>query len=136
MPPIDFAVSDKVMMATIEKLNSLIPLVNWRSERTNWRSQGSMSMSEFQDNNVCNINLNPEVKQEDISSANDALISSQNIAINDHKSENEMHHYHSQVEPSSSRTLIFDTKDWYYVCSICTESKDNIIKYSFITKIV
>jgi hypothetical protein len=56
--------------------------------------------------------MSPEVKQEDIISTNDVLIPPPNMAINYHQNQNEMLHYHPQVEPSS-RTLIFDTKDLF-----------------------
>jgi predicted transcriptional regulator len=58
--------------------------------------------------NVNPTNLNPEVKQEDIISMNDASIPSLNYSPN----ENEILHYSSLVEPSS-RSLIFDTKDLF-----------------------
>jgi hypothetical protein len=59
------------------------------------------------ENNVNTANLNPEFNQ-DIISTNDELIPS----LNCHKSENEMLPYSPQFEPSS-RTLIFDTKDFF-----------------------
>jgi predicted nuclease with TOPRIM domain len=67
--------------------------------------------SEFKDNNVDNINRNPEVILEDIISTNDVLMPPQNIANNYHQNENEMLHPPPHVE--SSRKLIFDTKDLF-----------------------
>jgi predicted transcriptional regulator len=70
------------------------------------------ALSKFQDNKADNTNLDAEVKQEDIISTNDVSIPPPNMAINYHQNQNEMLHYHPQVE-SSSRTLIFDTKNLF-----------------------
>jgi hypothetical protein len=56
--------------------------------------------------------LDLEVKQmEEVISMNDVLIPSPDMANNYQQNENEMIHYHLQVEPSLPRALIFDTKD-------------------------
>jgi hypothetical protein len=62
-------------------------------------------LAELQEYNIYHDDLNPEVKQEDIISTNNELIS-----LNCNKNKNEILHCSPQVE-SSSRTLIFDTKD-------------------------
>ena len=65
--------------------------------------------AELQENNTYRDNLNPEVKQE-IISTNDVFIPSPNMVIDYQQNENETLHNPSQVE-LSSRTLIFDTKN-------------------------
>jgi hypothetical protein len=56
--------------------------------------------------------VNLEVQQEDdVISINDVLIPEPNVSTNYNQYENETSHYHIKVE-SSSRTLIFDTKDF------------------------
>ena len=64
------------------------------------------SLSELQDNEVDNSNLNSYIKQEDILSTNDISLP----AISYHQNEDETPQYPFQVE-STSRTLICDTKD-------------------------
>ena len=60
-----------------------------------------------------NKDANLEVQQEDhVISIDDVLIPQPNMSVNYNQNENETSHYPSQVE-SSSRTLIFDTKDLY-----------------------
>jgi hypothetical protein len=59
-----------------------------------------------------NKDVSLEVQQEDDAiSINDVLIPQSNASINYNQNENETCHYHYQIEPSS-RTLIFDTKDF------------------------
>ncbi len=62
------------------------------------------SLSEFQENDDFNL----EVKEEEIISM---LTQQPNMAIGYHPTENNTLHYPPQGEPSSSRSLIFDTKD-------------------------
>jgi ribosomal protein S4 len=52
------------------------------------------------------------IKQEDIISTNDVFIPSPNRVFNYYRSENKTLHYPPQVE-SSSRAIIFDTKDLF-----------------------
>jgi chromosome segregation ATPase len=67
-------------------------------------------LPEIHENNGRDVNL--EVQQEDrVISINDVLIPQPNVSINYNQNENETSHYPSQVEPSS-RTVIFDTKDF------------------------
>ena len=54
-------------------------------------------LAELQENNTYRDNLNPEVKQE-IISTNDVFIPSPNMVIDYHQNENETLHYPSQVE--------------------------------------
>jgi hypothetical protein len=68
--------------------------------------------SELQENNAYNDNLNLEIKQEEVIFTNDVLIPPSNMVIDYHPNENEMLHYPPQVD-SSSRTIIFDTKDLF-----------------------
>jgi hypothetical protein len=68
-------------------------------------------LAKLQINNVYNDNQNSEVKQEDIISTNDVFIPSPNMIIDYHPNENEALHYPPQV--SSSRAIIFDTKDLF-----------------------
>jgi hypothetical protein len=68
-------------------------------------------LAELQENNTYHDDLNPEVKQEDIISTNDVFIPSPNRVFNYHRSENEAFHYPPQV--SSTRAIIFDTKDLF-----------------------
>jgi Bacterial regulatory proteins, luxR family len=69
-------------------------------------------VSEFQDINANNTNLNSEVKLDGISANNSIEQPPPNTAINYHQIEHELHHFHPKVEPIS-RTLIFDTKDFF-----------------------
>ena len=64
---------------------------------------------ELQENNDINL----EIKEEEVLSMIDVLTQQPNMTINYHQNENETLHYHPQVEPSTSRTLIFDTKDLF-----------------------
>jgi hypothetical protein len=59
-------------------------------------------LAKLQENNTYRDNLNLEVKQEEVILTNDVFI----------PNENETLHYPPQVE-SSSRTIIFDTKDLF-----------------------
>ncbi|MGA7369610.1 MAG: helix-turn-helix domain-containing protein [Nitrososphaeraceae archaeon] len=68
--------------------------------------------AEVQENNLYNDNLNLEIEQEDVIFTTDIFIPPSNMAVNYHQNEDEMHHYHSQVEPSS-RKLILDTRDLF-----------------------
>jgi FtsZ-binding cell division protein ZapB len=69
--------------------------------------------AEFQEDNICNDNLNLEIKQEAVIITNDIFIPPANMVIDYPPNENEtLYYYSSQVEPSS-RTLIFDTKDLF-----------------------
>ena len=54
-------------------------------------------VSELQEYNADNTNLNPEVKPENKILTKDVLLPSQNIANNYYQNENEMHHHPSQV---------------------------------------
>ena len=65
---------------------------------------------DLQESNTYRDYLNPEVKQQNIISTDDILIPQPENAIN-HSNENGIFPHHSRVEPSSSRTVIFDTKD-------------------------
>jgi hypothetical protein len=69
-------------------------------------------ISALQDDNAVNTSLNSEVKLNGISTNDSMAQSPPNTAINYHQIEHEMHHFHPKVE-SSSRKLIFDTKDWF-----------------------
>ena len=69
-------------------------------------------LSELREINADNINLNPEVKQEEVIFTNDVFIPPPNMIINYHQNENEIPSYPTKAEPSS-RTLIFDTKDLF-----------------------
>src|ERR671918_2038621 len=63
------------------------------------------SLSEFQENDDFNV----EVKEEEVTSMIDELTQQPNMAIDYRPNENETLYYPSRVEPSSSRTVIFDT---------------------------
>jgi hypothetical protein len=69
-------------------------------------------LSEFHDYND-NKGVGLEVQQGDVVSMKEVLIPQPNMSINynQNENENETCHYASQVEPSS-RTVIFDTKDF------------------------
>jgi hypothetical protein len=66
------------------------------------------SLSEFQENDDFNL----EVKEEEVISMLNVLTQQPNMAIDYHPTENNTLHYPPQGE-SSSRTLIFDTKDLF-----------------------
>ena len=71
-------------------------------------------LPEFNENSN-NKDVNIEVQQEDhVISINDVLIPQPNVSINYHQNQNENKPFHfpPQVE-SSSRALIFDTKDLF-----------------------
>jgi predicted transcriptional regulator len=59
-----------------------------------------------------NTDLSPEVRQQNIISMDDILMSQPENEIN-HPNENGIFPRPSRVEPSSSRTVIFDTKDLF-----------------------
>ena len=63
------------------------------------------SLSEFQEND----DFHPEVKEEEVTSMIDELTQQPNMAINYHQNKNEI----NALVESSSRTLIFDTKDLF-----------------------
>ena len=67
---------------------------------------------EIQENNACCDNLNLQIKQEEVIFTNDVFIPPSNMVIDYHPNENETLHYPPQVD-SSSRTIIFDTKDLF-----------------------
>ncbi|MGH9979069.1 MAG: hypothetical protein ACRD8Z_25040, partial [Nitrososphaeraceae archaeon] len=67
------------------------------------------SLSEFQENDDFNL----EVKEEEVISMLTVLTQQPNMAIDHPPTENNTLHYPPQVEPSSSRTLIFNTKDLF-----------------------
>jgi len=67
------------------------------------------SLSEYQENDDINL----EVKEEEIISMINVLTQQPNMAIDYHPTENNTLHYPPQGESSSSRTLIFDTKDLF-----------------------
>jgi hypothetical protein len=69
-------------------------------------------IAEVQENNVYNNNLNLEIKQEEVVFTNDIFIPPSNMVIDYYPNENQSLHYPPRVE-SSSRTLIFDTKDLF-----------------------
>jgi Bacterial regulatory proteins, luxR family len=69
-------------------------------------------ISALQDDNAVNTSLNSEVKLNGISTNDSMAQPPPNTAINYHQIEHEMHHFHPKVEPIS-RTLIFDTKDFF-----------------------
>ena len=69
-------------------------------------------LSELQEYNSYRDFLNPEVKQQNIISTDDILMPQPENAIN-HSNENGIFPRPSRVEPSSSRTVIFDTKDLF-----------------------
>ncbi|MGH9982602.1 MAG: hypothetical protein ACRD8W_01440 [Nitrososphaeraceae archaeon] len=72
------------------------------------------SLSEFQENDDFNL----EVKEEEVISMLTVLTQQPNMAIDHPPTENNTLHYPPQVEPSSSRTLIFDTKDLFLKAQI------------------
>jgi len=67
------------------------------------------SLSEFQENRDINL----EVKEEEVISMLNVLTQQPNMAIDHPPTENNTLHYPPQGESSSSRTLIFDTKDLF-----------------------
>jgi predicted transcriptional regulator len=67
---------------------------------------------EIQENNACCDNLNLQIKQEEVIFTYDVFIPPSNMVIDYHPNENETLHYPPQVD-SSSRTIIFDTKDLF-----------------------
>jgi chromosome segregation ATPase len=72
------------------------------------------SLSEFQENDDFNL----EVKEEEVILMLNVLTQQPNMAIDHPPTENNTLHYPPQVEPSSSRTLIFDTKDLFLKAQI------------------
>jgi hypothetical protein len=57
-----------------------------------------------------NVILKARLKE--IISTSDVSVQRSNIANNHQNENNELHHFHPKVEPSS-RKLIFDTKDFF-----------------------
>jgi hypothetical protein len=68
-------------------------------------------VSELQEYNTYRDYLNPEVKQQNIISTDDISMPQPENTIY-HSNENGIFPHHSRVE-SSSRTLVFDTKDLF-----------------------
>ena len=73
--------------------------INWRPKKPNYRRLPELQqhLAELQENNTYRDNLNPEVKQE-IISTNDVFIPSPNMVIDYQQNENETPHYPYQVE--------------------------------------
>ena len=67
------------------------------------------SLSQLQEND----DVNQEVKEEEVISMINILTQQPSMAIDYHPNENETLHYPPQVDSSSSRTIIFDTKDLF-----------------------
>jgi hypothetical protein len=67
---------------------------------------------ELRQNKVNNNILDPEIKQEEVILTNDVSIPSSNMITDYHSKEDDTLHYSSQIE-SSSRRVIFDTKDLF-----------------------
>ena len=71
-----------------------------------------MNLTQLQGSSVDQDTLDLEIKQEEQAAhMNDVFIPPPNMVINLHLNEYETLHDPNQVEPSSHRTLIFDTKD-------------------------
>ena len=66
----------------------------------------------LQEKGAYNDYINPEVKQKNIISTDDIPMPQPENSIND-SNENGIFPHHSRFEPSSSRTIIFDTKDLF-----------------------
>ena len=97
--------SKNVLQLNVNKLEAK------KTELQKTTTELQQHLAELQENNTYRDNLNPEVKQE-IISTNDVFIPSPNMIIDYQQNENETLHYPSQVEPSF-RTLIFDTTDLF-----------------------
>jgi hypothetical protein len=74
--------------------------------------QKSLSKSELQGDNTDNTNVILKARLKEIISTSDVSIQRSNLANNHQNENNELHHFHPKVEPSS-RKLIFDTKDFF-----------------------
>jgi hypothetical protein len=94
-----------------ELLNTISELEVKQTELQKALDGLKQQVSEFQDINADNTNLNSEVKLNGIPT-NDSIVQPPNMEINYHQIEHEIHHFHPKVEPLS-RKLIFDTKDWF-----------------------
>jgi predicted transcriptional regulator len=73
-------------------------------------TEPEQQLSELRESNAGNDNLNLGIKQEEVIFTNDVFIPPSNMAIDYHPNENET--LLPQVD-SSSRTIIFDTKDLF-----------------------
>jgi hypothetical protein len=96
-----------------ELLNTISELEAKQTELQKTLAGLKQQVSEFQDINADNTDLNRDVKLEDIVPTNDASIQRSNMANNHQNENNELYIFHPKVEPSS-RTLIFDTKDFFF----------------------
>jgi hypothetical protein len=82
------------------------------AELQNARLNGSLSQLAFQDNDTDNTNMILKAKFEEIISTSDVSIEQSNIASNHQSENNEIPNFSTKVE-SSSRKLIFDTRDLF-----------------------
>ena len=81
------------------------------------------NITQLQGNSADQDNLDIEIKQEEKAVfMNDVFIPPSNMVIDFHPNENETLHNPNYVEPSSQRTLIFDTKDLFP-----TKAQDRIV---------
>jgi chromosome segregation ATPase len=84
-----------------ELLNTISELEAKQTELQKTLAGLKQQVSEFQDINADNTDLNRDVKLEDIVPTNDASIQRSNMANNHQNENNELHHFHPKVEPSS-----------------------------------
>ena len=77
----------------------------------NEKSNIEENLTQLQGNSADQDNLDLEIKQQLFT--NDVFIPPSNMIVDYHPNDNETIHYPPQVEPSSSWTLIFDTKDLF-----------------------
>jgi hypothetical protein len=95
-----------------ELLNIINELETKQTELQKTLDGLKQQVSEFQNINADNTGLNSEVKLNGISTNNSIVQPPPNTTTDYHQIEQEIHHFHPKVE-SSSRKLIFDTKDWF-----------------------
>jgi hypothetical protein len=90
---------------------AIIDLETKETELQKTTTELQQHLTELHENKTYSGNLNPEVKQQNVISSDDKIMPQPENAIN-HPNENGIFPHHSRVETSSSRIVVFDTKDF------------------------
>jgi TolA-binding protein len=94
------------MNKRVNELQQIINELEVREAELRKTATEQQQFTELQENNIDNVNLIPEIKQENVISANNVSAPQTDTPINYYHNENEMQ---AQIEPSSAK-LIFDPK--------------------------
>jgi hypothetical protein len=93
-----------------KRINELQQTINeLEAKESELQKRFNESLSQLQEND----DVNQAVKEEEVISMINILTQQPSMTIDYHPNENETLHYPPQVDSSSSRTIIFDTKDLF-----------------------